>query len=74
MTRASLKLDGSERIDIAGISDNITPLAELACTIHRAHGARDTLKLLARLDTSHEVAYLRHGGLLHHVLRERLTA
>jgi aconitase A len=28
--------------------------------------------LLARLDTTHEVEYFRHGGLLHYAVRQRL--
>jgi aconitase A len=31
------------------------------------------LKLLSRLDTRRDVEYFRHGGLLHYVLRHRLT-
>ena len=73
VTRTTLKLDGSERIDITGINAGLAPHAALACTIHRADGSRQEIELLARLETRHEVAYLRHGGLLHHVLRQRLT-
>jgi aconitate hydratase len=73
VTRATLGLDGSEHIDITGIHDGLAPHSELACTIQRADGSHDELKLIARLDTQHEVGYLRHGGLLHRVLRERLS-
>jgi aconitate hydratase len=72
-TRKTLGLDGSERIDIAGVADDLAPRGELDCTITRADGKRQTLKLLCRLDTRHEVAYYRHSGLLHYVLWDRLT-
>jgi aconitate hydratase len=51
----------------------MAPRSELECTITRADGGRERLRLLARLDTRREVDYFRHGGLLHHVLRSRLS-
>ncbi len=47
--------------------------AQLECTITRVDGRRDTIRLLSRLDTTREVDYFRNGGLLHHVVRHRLT-
>src|SRR5688572_16980200 len=72
VTRKTLKLDGSELFDIKGIRGDMPPRAELDCTITRADGRRDTLKLLVRLDTKREVEYFRHGGQLHYVVRDRL--
>jgi aconitate hydratase len=72
VTRKTLRLDGSELIDVAGIAA-IAPRSELECTITRQDGRRETIKLLARLDTRREADYYRHGGQLHYVLRERLT-
>jgi aconitase A len=59
--------DGCQRSGYAA------PRSELACTITRADGRRDTIRLLSRLDTTREVDYFRNGGLLHHVVRHRLT-
>jgi aconitate hydratase len=73
VTRKTLGLTGGELIDIAGVRGYATPRAELACTITRAGGRRDTIPLLSRLDTTREVEYFRNGGLLHHVVRRRLT-
>jgi aconitate hydratase len=73
VTRKTLALTGSEFFDIAGISGNLAPRSELECTITRADGRRDRLRLLSRLDTVRDVAYFRHGGLLHHVVRHRLN-
>jgi aconitate hydratase len=72
-TRKSLALKGDEIIDVAGISGAMAPRSELECTIARADGSRHKLKLLSRLDTRRDVEYFRHGGLLHCVLRQRLS-
>src|SRR5947207_1618913 len=69
VTRKTLALTGTELFDIAGISGNAAPRSELECTITRADGPRETLRLLSRLDTTRDVDYFRHGGLLHHVVR-----
>ncbi len=73
VTRKTLALKGDELIDIAGISGALAPRGELECTITRADGSRHKLKLLSRLDTRRDVDYFRHGGLLHYVLRHRLS-
>ncbi len=59
--------------DITGISGAPAPRGELDCTITRADGSSERLKLLSRLDTRRDVDYFRHGGLLHYVLRHRLS-
>ncbi|HUN70248.1 MAG TPA: aconitate hydratase AcnA [Burkholderiales bacterium] len=71
VTRKTLALDGSELIDVAGIG-RVGPKSELDCTLTRKDGRRESVKLLARLDTKREVEYYRHGGQLHYVVRERL--
>jgi aconitate hydratase len=73
VTRKTLALKGDEVIDIAGISAAMARRSELDCTIVRADGSRQRLKLLSRLDTRRDVDYFRHGGLLHYVLRHRLS-
>ena len=70
VTRKTLALRGDERFDI---SIGLSPRGGLECTITRADGSRHELKLLSRLDTRRDVEYFRHGGLLHYVLRHRLT-
>jgi aconitate hydratase len=71
VTRKTLQLDGTETFSVAGI-DNIAPRSELDCAITRADGRKESLKLLARLDTRREVEYYRSGGQLHFVVRDRL--
>jgi aconitate hydratase len=72
VTRETLRLTGAELVDVAGIRDYAGPRSELACTVTRADGRRDTIRLRSRLDTTREVDYFRNGGLLHHVVRHRL--
>jgi Aconitase A len=71
VTRKTLALRGDERFDISG---GRSPRGELQCTITRADGSSERLKLLSRLDTRRDVEYFRHGGLLHYVLRQRLSS
>ena len=68
VTRQTLRLDGSETIDITGI-ETITPRMDVAVTIHRADGSVEQFTALCRVDTADEVEYYRHGGILHYVLR-----
>jgi aconitate hydratase len=72
-TRKTLALRGDEVIDVVGIRGARAPRSQLECTITRADGKRERLRLLARLDTKREVDYFRHGGLLHYVVRNRLS-
>jgi aconitate hydratase len=71
--RKSLKLDGSEVIDLAGLAGGVTPGQDVACTIHRADGSEQKITLTCRIDTLDEVDYYRHGGILHYVLRDLLA-
>ncbi len=66
--RTSLGLTGAEILDIVGL-ENLSPRMDLALVIHRPDGATETVPVLCRVDTADEVAYYRHGGILHYVLR-----
>jgi aconitate hydratase len=68
MDRKSLGLTGEEILDIVGL-ENLSPRMELSLVIHRPDGRVETVPLLCRVDTADEVAYYRHGGILHYVLR-----
>jgi aconitate hydratase len=67
-TRKSLKLTGDETVAIHGL-DNVTPLAEVPCTITYADGTEKTITLKCRIDTAVEIEYIENGGVLHFVLR-----
>jgi aconitate hydratase len=73
VTRQTLKLDGTETIDITGI-ETITPRMGVTVTIHRADGSTEQLTALCRVDTADEVEYYRHGGILQYVLRGMAAA
>ncbi len=69
-TRQSLGLKGDEVISIDGIANNLSPRKELNCTIKRADGKTENIKLLCRIDTADELEYYRHGGILQYVMRQ----
>ena len=69
MDRKSLGITGEELIDIIGLEKDITPRMDLSLVIHRPNGKVDTVPVTCRIDTVDEVAYYRHGGILHYVLR-----
>jgi len=73
VTAQSLKLDGSEVIDISGVGQGITPMQDLTMTIHRKDGTSEQVPLKLRIDTPIEVDYYAHGGILPYVLRELLA-
>lgn len=68
-SRKTLKLDGTELFDIAGIAEGLKPRSELPCKITRADGSSETIQLLCRIDTLDELDYYRNGGILQYVLR-----
>jgi aconitate hydratase len=72
VNRKTLALDGSEVFDITGLEGPLTPRMKLKCAITRTSGTRDTIDVMSRLDTTQEVDYFRHGGLLQYALRQRL--
>ena len=73
VTRKTLALDGSELFDITGFEGTLTPRMQHPCTITRSDGRRETITLRSRLDTTQEVEYFRHGGLLQYFIRQRLN-
>jgi len=74
VTRKTLRLDGSEIIDIADLQDGPLPRQQVRCTITRSDGSRENITLQARLDTLQELEYFRHGGTFELIVRRRLAA
>ena len=66
---AAYRLDGTETFDIA-VDDGLVPGAEITVTATRTDGSQVLIPTIARVDVPVEVEYLRHGGILHMVLRE----
>lgn len=73
-TVESLALDGSEVVDIRGIAPEIRPGGEVQVEIRRADGELLSLACRARLDSSTDVEYYQHGGVLPRVLRLKLAS
>jgi aconitate hydratase len=69
----TLKLDGSEQVDVLGL-DDIRPQQDLTLVIRRKDGRRDEVKVRSRIDTAIEVDYYKHGGILPYVLRGIIKA
>ena len=67
--RKTLKLDGSEIIDIQDITQGLKPRMEVTAIIHRKDGSKQEAKLVCRIDTLNEVEYFENGGILQYVLR-----
>jgi aconitate hydratase len=69
----SLGLDGTETYDIA-IDDTLLPRQVVQVTALGGDGSVKQFETIARVDTPIEVEYLRHGGILHFVLRRMASA
>jgi aconitate hydratase len=69
VTRHTLKLDGSEVIDVTGLEAGLASRMDVQCRITRSTGEQISVPLRVRLDTHPEVEYYRHGGIFHSVLR-----
>ncbi len=65
----SLGLDGTETFDIA-VDDSLVPRQEITVSATKSDGTVVDFIATARCDTPIEVDYLRHGGILHMVLRQ----
>ncbi len=74
VTKSSLNLDGSETVDIKGLSSGLKPQQELELTITRKDGSRESHTLLCRIDTDGELSYYENGGILQYVMRNLLKA
>ncbi|HTH17289.1 MAG TPA: aconitate hydratase AcnA [Magnetospirillum sp.] len=67
--RKTLGLDGTETFDVLGLAQGLKPRQELEVKLTRKDGRTESFTVLSRVDTVDEVEYLRHGGILHYVLR-----
>jgi len=65
----TLGLDGTEIFSI-DVDDTLVPRQEVPVRATRADASDVTFNAIARCDTPIEVDYLRHGGILHMVVRQ----
>ncbi|MGA3796549.1 aconitate hydratase AcnA [Pseudomonas fluorescens] len=73
--RKSLNLNGSETLDILGLTGvELTPRMNLTLAITREDGSSEKIEVLCRIDTLNEVEYFKSGGILHYVLRQLIAS
>jgi aconitate hydratase len=70
---STLGLTGEETFALPSLSDALKAGATVPFEIRRATGPPQAIDLRARVDTPIEVEYLRNGGILDFVLRQRLA-
>jgi aconitate hydratase len=68
--RKTLKIDGTEKIDVVGINPSMKAQQDLTLVITRANGQKEEVKVRSRIDTAVELEYMKNGGILHYVLRK----
>jgi hypothetical protein len=72
-TLVSLGLTGQETFSIRGL-DHLAPRAKLTVEATSRDGKKTSFQVLARVDDPTDVEYVRQGGILQQVLRERIAA
>ncbi|AGP50024.1 aconitate hydratase [Psychrobacter sp. G] len=65
---ATFNLDGSEVLSITGLDNGESKTAKVTAT--RADGSSESFDVNVMLQTPKEREYVRHGGVLHYVLRQ----
>ena len=70
--RKKLSIIGSELFTILNIDKEIKPREDINCEIKYVDGTIKKIKLLCRIDTTNEIEYYKHGGILQYVLRNML--
>ncbi|MFX0091002.1 MAG: aconitate hydratase AcnA, partial [Candidatus Hodarchaeota archaeon] len=68
-----LKLDGTERFSITGLSHELKPGMTAFVTAHKVDGSKIEFSVKVRLDTPIEIEYYQHGGILHYVVSHLLN-
>jgi len=72
MTRKTLGLNGSERMDILDLTGELKPRMQVRAVIYRDNRTTEEINLGSRIDTMNEIEYYKNGGILQHVLRNML--
>ena len=66
----SLGITGKEEFSIVGVENGLVPGQDVTLRIVREHGTSSDVVVTLRVDTSVEVEYFNHGGILPYVLRQ----
>ncbi|MBI1924340.1 aconitate hydratase, partial [Candidatus Poribacteria bacterium] len=69
----SLRLNGSETINIIGVAGNFQPGQTVTMEYIEESGTKRETELLVRIDTPIEVEYYKHGGILDYVMRNLMA-
>jgi len=72
-TMASLGLAGQETYTIRGL-DRLAPKAKLAVEATSSDGKKKSFTVVSRVDDPTDLEYVRQGGILQQVLRERIAS
>lgn len=64
---------GDVQFSLSGYEQGFSPKQTLQLYVHYADGKEETVALTSRLDTTLEVEYYQHGGILPYVLRTLLS-
>jgi len=72
-SRESLGITGFEVFDILGIEKHLEPGALVTIIAHDENGTTKEFQARVRIDTSKELEYYKHGGILQYVLRQILA-
>jgi len=70
---ASLGIQGDEEFSLQGVDGSIQPGQEVTLVVRRKDGTTTPISLRLRIDTSIEVEYYKHGGILPFVLRQLIA-
>ncbi len=70
---ASLGLSGTESFTIRDLATQVAPRGDVTVQVRRADGNEFQFRALVRVDGASEMDYLRNGGILRMVLRQRLV-
>ncbi|MFY8040608.1 MAG: aconitate hydratase AcnA [Bosea sp. (in: a-proteobacteria)] len=69
MSWQKLGLKGDELVAISGLAD-VKPKQKMEVSITAADGKVTKVPVICRIDTLDEIDYVKHGGILHYVLRQ----
>ncbi|MEY2684333.1 MAG: hypothetical protein RJA09_1477 [Pseudomonadota bacterium] len=68
-----LRLQAGDTLVVQADPDQLAPRVPLAVEVHRADGRRETLPVVAAVETQLEVSLLRQGGVIPAILRQKLA-
>lgn len=54
--------------------EGVSPRGDITLRVTFEDGSTKETKVLARIDTDNELDYVKNGGILHYVLRQRAAA